>query len=52
MPGRTLTLKLQEDRDYQMPFADMINAICSETGGMKGVAYRLVGRKGTQKNTG
>jgi len=26
-------LKLQKNRDYEMPFADLITAICGETGG-------------------
>jgi hypothetical protein len=30
---RTERMKLQKDRDYKVPFADLINAICNGTGG-------------------
>lgn len=30
---RAERLKLQKNRDYEMPFADLINAICGDTGG-------------------
>ena len=29
---RAERLKLQKNRDYEAPFADLINAICNETG--------------------